>query len=114
MLKPKYIKILAATFGLALATTVQAQVILGSFQGASDPNNAGWVDSQNSTPISTSPNCSFVNAGVTGYTTSLVAGGPGGFGHPQLVVSLTPAQIAGFNSNSWLTFTFSVPAGTYT
>jgi hypothetical protein len=114
MLKPKYIKILAATFGLALATTVQAQVILGSFQGASDPNNAGWVDSQNSDPISTSPNCSFVNAGVTGYTTSLVAGGPGGFGHPQLVVSLTPAQIAGFNSNSWLTFTFSVPAGTYT
>jgi hypothetical protein len=114
MLKPTYIKILAATFGLALATTVQAQVVLGTFQSASDPNNAGWVDSQNSTPISTSPNCSFVNAGVTGYTTSLVAGGPGGFGHPQLVLSLSPAQITGFNANSWLTFTFSVPAGTYT
>jgi hypothetical protein len=113
MLKSKYTKFLAIISGLALAATASAQVVLGSFQSSSDPNNAGWVDSQNGNPISSDPNYSFVNAGVAGYSSSLLAGGPAsGFGNPTIKLSLSPAQIAAFNTNSWVTFTFSAPAST--
>jgi hypothetical protein len=41
--------------------------------------------------------------------------GPGGFGTPtQLELQFSPAQVAAFNANSWLTFTFSVPTGSAT
>lgn len=116
MLKIKYIKVLTIISALALASAAKAQVQLGEFQGASDPTDAGWVDSQSGdgAAITSDAYSTFANAGVAGYSESLEVGGPGGFGHPQLTLSLSPAQIAAFNSNSWVTFTFSVPAGTYT
>jgi len=99
---------------LVLCGTAQAQYILGSFQGSSDPNNAGWVDvNQGGAPITSSTNASFVAAGVPGYALSLDMSANGhGFGYPGLQLQFSPAQIAAFNANSWLTFTFSVPAWT--
>ena len=92
-----------------------AQYILGSFQGASDPTDAGWIDSNNSDPITSDPNASFVAAGVPGSPLSLQMSGAGGFGTPSaLELQFSPAQVAAFNANSWLTFTFSVAPGSAT
>lgn len=100
------------------ATAAKAQVLLGGFQGASDPTDAGWTDLQSNDSITTSPNASFVAAGVPGYPLSLQMTKQGlaaGFGNPSsLQVQLTPTQIAELNVNSYLTFTFSVPTGSAT
>jgi len=104
-----------AAIGFA-AVSAHAQTVLGSFQGAGDPLNAGWVDVQSGgTPITSSTNASFVAAGVPTYSLSLdmsAAGHAGSFGYPSLQLQFSPAQIAAFNANSWITFTFSVPAAT--
>lgn len=108
-------KILTVVAVLALATAAaQAQYVLGSFQGAGDPNNAGWVDPNAAgAAITSSTNASFVAAGVTGYPLSLdmsAAGHAASFGYPSLELQFSANQIAAFNANSWITFTFSVPS----
>jgi PEP-CTERM motif len=99
------------------AASSQAQYVLGSFQGASDPNNAGWTES--GVAISTSPYASFVAAGVTDpngpLSLQLSANGTASFGNPStLELQFSPTQIAAFNANSYLTFTFSLPTAGYT
>jgi hypothetical protein len=100
------------------ALSSQAQpYVLGSFQGAADPTDAGWINAQSGNPIATDPACSFPAAGVPGYTQSLdisAAGFAGDFGYPSLQLQFSPAEVTAFNANSYITFTFSVPAGTYT
>jgi len=111
----KNAKLLAAMSVMALATAAQAQYVLGSFQGASDPNNAGWIDPKNgNAPITSDSFSSFVSGVVPGYAQSLdmsVFGYVGQFGYPTLELQLSPAQIAAFNANTQLTFTFSVESG---
>lgn len=110
----KNIKLLAAMSAMALATAAQAQYVLGSFQGASDPNNAGWVDANdNYTAITSSTFCSFPSGVVSGYAQSLdisSAGYAGTFGWPTLQLGMSSAQMAAFAANDYLTFTFSVAA----
>jgi hypothetical protein len=92
-----------------------AQYVLGSFQGPTDPTDAGWIDANNSDSITTDPNASFVAAGVPGYPLSLQMSGPGGFGNPSaLELQFSAAQKAAFNANSYLAFTFSLPASSAT
>jgi hypothetical protein len=100
-----------------IAVSAHAQTILGSFQGSSDPLNAGWIDPNNSDPITSDPTASFVAAGVSGYPLSLdmsAAGHAGSFGYPSLELQFSPAQIAAFNANSYITFTISVASGAAT
>jgi len=112
-MKTKYTKILATCALLALPATLPAQVLLGSFQGAGDPLNAGWVNPNTGTAITSDSSMSFVAAGVSNYPISLqVTGVAGSFGSDSLQLQFSPAQIAAFNTNSWVTFTFSVPAWT--
>ena len=106
-------KIAAAVVLLGVSVTAQAQVLLGSFQGAGDPLNAGWLNPNSGNPITTDSAMSFVAAGVPGYAQSLqITGTAGSFGSDSLELQFSPAQIAAFNTNSWVTFTFSVPAWT--
>jgi hypothetical protein len=112
----------SAAFWLAICTAwlimpsvSPAQVVLGSFQSSGDPTDAGWIDTQNSDPITSDPNASFVAAGVPGYANSLQMTGAGTFGNPSsLELQLTTAQIEALLTNSYLTFTFSVPPGSAT
>lgn len=98
---------------LGICAVAQAQVLLGSFQGAGDPLNAGWVNPNTGNPIGTDSAMSFVAAGVPNYPQSLqITGVAGSFGSDSLQLNFSPAQIAAFNTNSWITFTFSVPAWT--
>lgn len=93
----------------------RAQYVLGSFQGPTDPTDVGWIDSNNNDPISADPNASFVAAGVPGDPLSLQLTGAGSFGNPSsLELQFSPAQVAAFNANTWLTFTFSVAPGAAT
>lgn len=97
------------------AVSSQAQTVLGSFQGASDPTDAGWSNPNSGNPITSDSASSFVAAGVPGYSLSLdmsAAGHAGSFGYPSLELAFSPAQVAAFNANSYITFTFSVPAAT--
>ncbi|HVU26427.1 MAG TPA: PEP-CTERM sorting domain-containing protein [Verrucomicrobiae bacterium] len=110
-----YIRTLSISVSaLTLCATAQAQYVLGSFQGAGDPNNAGWVNPNSGNPITSDSSSSFVAAGVPGYSQSLDILGTGGFGQPSLALNLSSAQIAAFNANSLLTFTFSVATGAST
>jgi hypothetical protein len=106
----------AAILGAASAT--KGQVLIGGFQGPTDPTDAGWIDLQSSDPIATSPNASFPAAGVPGYPLSLQLTKQGlaaGFANPSsLELQFSPAQVAAFNANSYITFTFSDPTGAAT
>jgi len=107
----KSLAFVASVTAVAMCGTAQAQYVLGSFQGASDPNNAGWTES--GVPIATSPYASFVAIGVTDpngpLSLQLSANGSAGFGNPStLELSFSPAQIAAFNVNTMLSFTFSL------
>jgi len=95
--------------GLA-ANSSQAQYILGSFQGRSDPTDVGWYNSVTGNPITNDPAMSFPAAGVPGYPLSLQM--TGAFGSVALELNFSSAQIAAFNTNTILSFTFSVPAWT--
>jgi hypothetical protein len=95
-----------------LTAGVQAQVLLGGFQGAGDPTDAGWSNPNGGASITTDTNCAFVSGAVPGYAQSLAiscAGHAGSFGYPSLKLSFSPSQVQAFNTNSWITFTFSVP-----
>jgi PEP-CTERM motif len=111
----KHVILLAGISVMALATAAQAQYVLGSFQGSSDPNNAGWINPKNgNAPITSDSFSSFVSGVVPGYAQSLdysVFGYVGQFGYPTLELQMSPAQIAAFNANNLLTFTFSVETG---
>jgi len=103
---------MAALLG-GMTAGAQAQVLIGGFQGPTDPTDYGWTE--NGTSITNNLNCNFVAAGVPGYANSLVIGGAGTFGNPSsLQLSLSTAQIQTLLNNSWLTFTFSVPASSAT
>jgi hypothetical protein len=108
----------AALLSLGVASAAKAVVLLGGFQGASDPTDAGWTDLQNSDPITTDPLSSFPAAGVPGYAQSLQIVNQGlapGFGNPaSLQIQLNPTQVAALNANSYLTFTFSTLTGSAT
>jgi hypothetical protein len=109
------IKILTVMSVLALAVAARAQVLLGGFQGTNDPTDVGWIDALTGNPITNDISASFVAAGVPGYAQSLqMTGTNGSFGTPSLELQFSAAQIAAFNTNSYITFTFSVPAGNYT
>jgi hypothetical protein len=103
---------IAALLG-GLTTAIQAQVLIGGFQGAGDPTDAGWTDVNGGASITTDTNCAFVSGVVPGYAQSLAISVPsanaGSFGYPSIKLSFSPAQIQAFNTNSWVTFTFSVP-----
>jgi PEP-CTERM motif len=99
---------------LGAASAVKAQTLIGGFQGASDPTDAGWTDVANSDAITSDPNSTFPAAGVPGYALSLDINSGTGFGNPSLQLGLSPAQITAFNADNYITFTFSVPGGTYT
>lgn len=118
MLKSKLITVIMVIFALAVATAAKAQVLIGGFQGAGDPTDAGWYNAQTSQPITSDASCSFPSGAVAGFAQSLAiavpAGNAGSFGYPTLQLQFTPAEIAAFYNNSWITFTFSVPGGTYT
>ena len=114
ILKTKTVGLLVTAIGLVSGST-QAQTVLGSFQGSSDPLNAGWINANSSNPINSDSSSSFLAAGVSGYAQSLdlsAAGHAGTFGYPSLELQFGASQIAAFNANSYLTFTFSVPAAT--
>jgi len=118
MLNSTQLKVLTAILTLALAAAAKAQVLIGGFQGAGDPTDAGWIDTQTGQAITADTNYSFASGVVTGYPESLAVGVPsanaGSFGYPSLQLQFSAAQIAQFYSNSWITFTFSVPGGTFT
>lgn len=81
-------------------------MLIGGFQGASDPTDAGWT--VGGTSITTSPQCSFPAIGVPGQPLSLqITNDPAGFGDPTLEFA-AGANCQVFVTNSWLTFTFSV------
>ena len=99
------------------AVSSQAQTVIGSFQGASDPLNNGWTSA--GTAISSAPTAAFTTDGVTDpngpYSLQLSASGSASFGNPStLEIQLSPTQIAALNANSYLTFTFSVPTSAAT
>ena len=100
----------AALLALGLAaSSTPAQTVLGSFQGSGDPTDAGWVDPANSSAsITTSAADSFPSSVVPGYTQSLQITRSGY--NNDLQLQFSPAQVAAFNANSYLSFTFSVPA----
>jgi hypothetical protein len=103
------------TGALAIAAiSARAQYVLGSFQGAGDSTDAGWINPNTSQPITTDSDSAFVAAGVPTYAESLQITGTGGFGQPALELQFSPTQVAAFNANSWITFTFSVPSGSST
>jgi hypothetical protein len=100
---------------MALANSAQASYVLGSFQGALDPNNAGWVDPNNgyASISATGGYTSFATGVVAPYAQSLEYdndGKNGVFGYPSLQLGMSAAQIAAFAANNYLTFTFSVVA----
>jgi PEP-CTERM motif len=95
------------------AASSQAQTVLGSFQGASDPTDAGWINQDTGNAITADSAMSFVAAGVTGYAQSLQITGAG-YNGADLQLGFSPAQIAAFNANTILSFTFAVPASTST
>jgi hypothetical protein len=109
---------IAALMSLGAASAAKAQTLLGGFQGAGDATDAGWINANNSSPITADPGSSFVAAGVPGYPLSLqetFTGHAAGFGQPSyLELQFSPAQVAAFNANTYLTFTFSVPTGAST
>jgi hypothetical protein len=90
--------------------------LLGSFQGSSDPTDAGWGDwgeAGNPAILATVPTnddqYGFVAGVVPGYPYSLEVA-PSNPGYSQnLALWFTPSQIAAFLTNSYLTFTFSAP-----
>ena len=104
---------LAGGMLLGITTAAKAQYVLGSFQGASDPTDAGWIDSNNSNPITSDPNSTFPTGVVPGYPQSLeMLPSASGFGDPTLELQFSPAEAAAFNANSYLTFTMSAPTST--
>jgi hypothetical protein len=107
--------VIAMVLPIGAASAAKAAVLLGGFQGPGDPTDAGWIDVNNGQPITTDPNSSFVPTGVPGYPLSLQESGASTFANPSaLELQFSPAQIAAFNANSYLTFTFSVPTGAAT
>ena len=118
MLKSTLVTVLTVIFALTVASAAKAQVLIGGFQGAGDPTDAGWFNAQTGQPITSDASCSFPSGAVAGFAQSLAiavpAGNAGSFGYPTLQLQFTPAEIAAFYNNSWITFTFSVPGGTYT
>src|SRR6185437_15187223 len=98
---------------MSICVAANAQVLLGTFQGPGDPLNAGWSNPNSGNPITSDSSMSFVAAGVANYPNSLqITGVAGSFGSDSLMLTFSPAQVAAFNTNSWITFTFSVPAWT--
>lgn len=105
---------MAALLG-GMTAGAQAQVLLGTFQSATDPTDYGWFDVTSGDSITNDANSSFVAAGVPGYADSLQITGSGGFGNPsQLELKLSTPQIEALLANSYITFTFAVPASSAT
>ncbi|HLX96868.1 MAG TPA: PEP-CTERM sorting domain-containing protein [Verrucomicrobiae bacterium] len=96
------------------APVAQAQVVIGNWQTG---QAEGWYNPSNNNPITDPSNTSiysFVAAGVTGYSQSLQIQSSG-YGQ-QLALNLPtiPADLAAFNNNTTLSFTFAVPASAST
>jgi hypothetical protein len=97
-----------------LSQLAQGQTYLGTFQGASDPNNAGWSDWASGLAITASApggdnQYAFATPGVPGYTYSLqLTPSTGGYDQ-NLSLNMTSAQMADWRANSYLTFTWSAP-----
>lgn len=114
MLHQKHAGLVAILTGLIVAATAGGQVLIGGFQGPGDPTDAGWINVNTGNRIVTDSQCSFPSSVVPGYAQSLQISVPaadaGKFGYPCLKLDFSAAQIAAFYTNSWITFTFSVPA----
>jgi hypothetical protein len=106
------IKILSILTTLALATSVQAQVI-GSWQGSS---SEGWIDwnypnGGAGTPVLSSTNFSIASGVVAGYAQSLQLTKSGW--NQNLAIKLEySGENAAFLNNHLFSITWSVPAGT--
>lgn len=81
--------------------------LLGRFYGPNDPTDVGWVDPTTGNSItnaSEATNYSFVSAGVAGYSESLqITGQAGVYGSDSVELQFSTAQIAAFNTNSYVT-----------
>jgi hypothetical protein len=111
----KKFQILTIILLAGMGSAAQAQILLGGFQGASDPTDAGWSDWSSGIAITaaapvTDDQYSFVAAGVPVYPLSLEIT-PVSPGYSQnLSLNMSSSQRAAFEANSYLTFTFSAPA----
>jgi hypothetical protein len=98
-----------AVLGLA-AINSPAQTVIGSWQTG---QAEGWYDSSNGKPITDPSNAgkySFVTGAVPGYAQSLQITDPGYKTDLQINLNTVGGDTAAFLANSYLTFTFSVPA----
>lgn len=90
--------------------------MIGGFQGPGDATDTGWINTHTGQPIASDSYCSFPSSVVPGYAQSLAISvastNAGSFGYPSLELQFTPAELAAFYTNLWITFTFSVPAWT--
>ena len=102
-----------AALGFTVASS-QAQVVIGDWQtGMAE----GWYNGSGGLSITDPSNTgeySFVNAGVPGFPISLQINQAGYGSTLELNLTTIPADIAAFNNNSLLSFTFGVPASTAT
>ncbi len=109
---------------LTFCTAAQAQVVIGGWQSG---HAEGWVVQNVPPPTYSDPNngrsitapavageYSFVAAGVPGFAQSLQITYAGFGAGLQLNLANNPTDLAGFNNNHLLSFTFAVPASTST
>ncbi len=105
-----HIENLAILATLALATSLQADVVIGDWQGGT---SEGWFDFGNFLSITDPANAakySFASGVVPGYAQSLqITQNRFNLGL-ALDLATIPADLAAFNNNHILNFTFSAPA----
>lgn len=99
-----------AAVGLILPISSIADTVIGSWQSSTAE---GWYNNTGGLSITDPSNTgvySFVNAGITGFSQSLQIDQAGYGSSLALNLTTIPADIAAFNNNHLLSFTFGVPA----
>jgi hypothetical protein len=102
-------KIMAALSVLALAVTVQAQVVIGNWQ---NDTGDGWIDNGNGLSITNAANTNkyqFVTGAVTGYAQSLEINQAGFNQNLELDLNSLAEGKAAFAANRTLSFTVTFP-----
>jgi hypothetical protein len=102
------ISLIAALSSFVVA--VQAQTVIGSWQGSGDD---GWIDWGTSASILSSPTkYSLVSGAVSGYSQSLQLSQAGWNQGLAIKLEYTPGYNAAFLNNHLFSITWSIPAGT--